>query len=43
MPDGRRFVIVKDAPAAVQSVEPASFTVVLNWFDELRRVAPPGK
>ena len=39
-PDGRRFLMIKtgggtDAPAA-----PASITVVLNWFEELKRLAP---
>jgi serine/threonine-protein kinase len=45
MPDGRRFVMVKDVTASPAGApEPAEpFVAILNWFDELRRVAPPGK
>ena len=38
-PDGRRFVMIKD----VQEIEASArdeLTIVLNWFDELRRLAP---
>jgi serine/threonine-protein kinase len=40
MPDGKRFVIVKDAAPASAPSSAAPFSVVLNFFDELRRVAP---
>jgi serine/threonine-protein kinase len=35
-PDGRRFLMVKIAGPA----EPPQLVVVLNWFDELQRLAP---
>ncbi len=39
-PDGQRFLMIKESeeqPAARQLI------VVLNWFEELKRLAPPGK
>ena len=36
MPDGKRFLMVRFAPAAT----PTRLDVVLNWFQELRRRAP---
>jgi serine/threonine-protein kinase len=35
-PDGRRFLMVKDAPKA----EPTQINVVVNWFEELKRRVP---
>ena len=39
-PDGRRFVMLKAAAGAQQSVAPASVTVVENWTEELKRRVP---
>ena len=41
-PDGQRFLMIKDA-AATTSSAPSQFVVVLNWFEELKRLAPPSK
>jgi hypothetical protein len=40
-PDGRRFLMIKDAPISAQSPDatPASIVVVLNWTQELNRTA----
>ncbi len=40
-PDGQRFLMVK--PAAAQQSAPTQINVVLNWIEELRRLAPAGK
>jgi serine/threonine-protein kinase len=43
MPDGKRFVFIKESKPQSASIEPAgsgTFEVVLNFLDELRRVAP---
>jgi eukaryotic-like serine/threonine-protein kinase len=40
-PDGRRFLMIKQDPGVVGSGTP-SLIVVLNWFEELKRAAPPG-
>jgi predicted Ser/Thr protein kinase len=40
-PDGKRFLMIKP-PAAAQAPT-AQVTVVLNWFEELRRRVPAGK
>ena len=37
-PDGQRFVMVKE-----MNPPPRRIAVVLNWFEELKRLAPPGK
>jgi hypothetical protein len=36
-PDGRRFMVVqqRESPA-----EPTPIVVILNWFEELKRLAP---
>jgi serine/threonine-protein kinase len=39
-PEGQRFLMVK---ASEQESAPAQLNVVLNWSDELRRLAPAGK
>ena len=38
-PDGKRFLMAKPPTAAAQAA-PTQVTVVLNWFEELRRRAP---
>ncbi len=37
-PDGQRFLMVKEGD---QAAAPTQINVVLNWFDELKRLAPP--
>ena len=40
-PDGKRFVFVEE-PRPANAVAPVThLQVVLNWFDELKRRAPP--
>jgi eukaryotic-like serine/threonine-protein kinase len=39
-PDGQRFLVIK---ANEQAQAPAQINVVLNWFEELKQKAPPGK
>ena len=39
-PDGQRFLMIK---ASEQESAPTQLNVVLNWSDELRRLAPAGK
>ena len=34
-PDGRRFLMIQESPEVR-----AQFNVVLNWFDELKRLVP---
>jgi hypothetical protein len=36
-PDGDRFLMVKETDSATA----APINVVVNWFDELKRLAPP--
>ena len=36
--DGRRFLMV--APSAHENATPTQIIVVLNWFDELKRLVP---
>jgi eukaryotic-like serine/threonine-protein kinase len=41
-PDGREFVLTRtipEAPSSAAGTEPGSVRVVLNWFEELKRVA----
>ena len=38
-PDGKRFLMIKPPAAAAQSPTD-QVTVVLNWFEELRRRVP---
>ena len=37
-PDGQRFLMVKEGD---QAAAPTQINVVLNWFEELKRLAPP--
>ena len=37
-PDGQRFVMLKET-----NPPPRRIAVVLNWFEELKRLAPPRK
>ena len=39
-PDGKRFLMIKDAGAAGPAVAPASIVVVQNWLEELKRLVP---
>jgi eukaryotic-like serine/threonine-protein kinase len=39
-PDGQRFLMLKGGE---QEAAPTQINVVLNWFEELKRRAPPGK
>jgi hypothetical protein len=38
-PDGRRFLMIKDQ-AGERTSDPSGLVVVLNFFDELKRLAP---
>ena len=40
-PDGQRFLI--PGPLAIKPVEVTQLNLVLNWFEELKRLAPGGK
>jgi serine/threonine-protein kinase len=40
-PDGRRFLLIKDATAS-GDVPPPQVIVVQNWFEELKRRVPAG-
>ena len=37
-PDGKRFLMIKDA--STQPASPRQLVVVLNWFEELKRLVP---
>jgi hypothetical protein len=39
-PDGQRFLVIKESTQESAATE---LNVVLNWADELRRLAPAGK
>ena len=39
-PDGKRFVMLKELPGTGGNVASAQLTVVLNWFEELKRRVP---
>jgi len=41
-PDGRRFLMIKDA-ASAGNAPPPKITVVLNWFEELKRRVSTGQ
>jgi len=40
-PDGQRFLMLK--PTEQKATAPAQINVVLNWFEELKRLVPAGK
>jgi hypothetical protein len=40
-PDGQRFLMTK--PSDAGDAAPAQINVVLNWFEELKRLAPTTK
>ena len=40
-PDGKRFLVLKDAPGDSQSIR--QLEVVLNWTEDLRRLTEPAK
>jgi hypothetical protein len=40
-PDGHRFLMMKDAPAERDDVSAQTqIVVILNWIEELKRLAP---
>ena len=39
-PDGQRFLMITASGGAEDTSAPTSLTVVLNWFEELRRLVP---
>jgi serine/threonine-protein kinase len=39
-PDSRRFLMIKENTGDPSTATPASMVVVLNWFEELKRLAP---
>jgi serine/threonine-protein kinase len=41
-PDGRRFLMIKDAESATRDSAP-QMVVVLNWHEELKRLVPTGR
>lgn len=38
-PDSRRFLVLKDVPAS-DAADGPQITVVLNWFEDLKRLVP---
>ena len=43
-PDGQRFLMMKETGLAASGVvRPRKINVVLNWFEELKRLVPTGK
>ncbi len=41
-PDGKRFAVLMP-PSRVEAIKVDKLTFVFNFFDELRRIAPPAK
>ena len=39
-PDGKRFLMIKDAPVSARAAGRPTVTVVLNWFEELKARVP---
>ena len=39
-PDGRRFLMLKEWTGADRPSDQEEITVVLNWFEELKRLVP---
>ena len=44
-PDGQRFLMIKVQPTSADEAESGTPTlvVVLNWFEELKRLVPTGR
>ncbi|MDA2924124.1 hypothetical protein MYX65_05620, partial [Acidobacteria bacterium AH-259-L09] len=42
-PDGQRFLMIKEAEQAEQTPTRDELIVVLNWFEELKRLVPTGE
>jgi hypothetical protein len=42
-PDGKRFLLIKPVGEPRQGAAPRSLVVVLNWFQELKRLVPTGR
>jgi Tol biopolymer transport system component len=42
-PDGRRFLMMSEGDVAGEGAPAAGIVVVLNWFEELKRLVPTGK
>lgn len=40
-PNGERFLMIKDAAPILEPSARDEITVVLNWFEELKRLVPP--
>jgi hypothetical protein len=40
-PDGKRFLMIKDANTPSQASAPTSIVVVRNWVEELKRLVRP--
>ncbi len=38
--DGQRFLMLKEASATSDEAAPSQINVVLNWFEELKRLVP---
>jgi hypothetical protein len=41
-PDGRRFVMLQSTALEEGAAEPQKLIVVLNWFEEVKRLVPTG-
>jgi hypothetical protein len=39
-PDGKRFLMIKEAGVAGPAVAPASIVVIENWLEEMKRLVP---
>jgi hypothetical protein len=39
-PDGRRFLVIKDAPGSDSSATSSGIVVVQNWVEEFKYLAP---
>ena len=39
-PDGRRFLMIKEAASTNATSAPREIVVVQNWFEELKRLVP---
>lgn len=41
-PDGERFLVIQDEFSANQQARTGELTIVLNWYQELKQLAPTG-